>query len=174
MSYAGALQHHFGAKSPLRLVGLEKQEGFWWREKEMERLTGEPWKLSTHRTFKTSDSVHFHWSGTGELRKKKKKQKALWSAHIPALWYIHSCSTHTFSHVLVPQWRTVWVSLWTNTITVVAFNPAEGGFRAHEIHGHYCLSHIRPESHPITDTHKQDWAEDWGNVSVGGRQTVVW
>lgn len=115
-------------------------------------------------------------TGAGQVNwgKKKKKQKALWSAHIPALWYIHSCSTHTFSHVLVPQWRTVWVSLWTNTITVVAFNPAEGGFRAHEIHGHYCLSHIRPESHPITDTHKQDWAEDWGNVSVGGRQTVVW
>lgn len=40
------------------------------RAPEMERRTGEPSALPTHRTFKTSNTVHFHSSRTGELRKK--------------------------------------------------------------------------------------------------------
>lgn len=33
------------------------------------------------------------------------------------------------------------MSLWTNTIISLAFNPAEGVLK-HEIHGHYCPSHL--------------------------------
>lgn len=60
------------------------------RAPEMERRTGEPSTLPTHRTFKTSNTVHFHSSRTGELRKKHS------CVHTPPLRYIHP-STHTFT-----------------------------------------------------------------------------
>lgn len=142
------------------------------KARKMERRTGEPSMLPTHRTFKTSNTVHFHSSRTGELRKKHSCTHTLPHSDIYTLPHIHS-------HVLMLEVRTLWVSLWTNTIMLLAFNPAWKGFKAHEIHSHYCpsldgLIHAL-ESHTDTLSHTHDQAENQhlSNVSVSITKTIV-
>lgn len=60
------------------------------RAREMERRTGEPSSLPTHRTFKTSNNVHFHSSRTGKIEEKKEHSR------VHTLRCVHP-STHTFT-----------------------------------------------------------------------------
>lgn len=62
----------------------------------MERRTGEPSTLPTHRTFKTSNTVHFHSSRTGELRKKHSCAHTQSRTQIYTLF--HTYSTFTRAH----------------------------------------------------------------------------
>ncbi len=70
------------------------------RAPEMERRTGEPSTLPTHRTFKTSNTVHFHSSRTGELRKKHSCTHTNPHSDIYTLPHIHS-------HALMLEVRTL-------------------------------------------------------------------